>query len=162
CSGNAVGCRLPGHREGTMRRAYLGPVLVAILLGATSVHATCGDQILDPGEQCDAGAANGYDGCCSAACQLVDEAYDGTCDALGPCPDGQGTPLKESKLTVNRVLTASGRDSLRLTGTLTVPSTPAIDPSASGARLRMSVVPDHGPASTLLDVTLPGGSGWKQ
>jgi len=37
-------------------------------------------------EQCDDGAANGADNCCSITCQLVDTDGDGTCDRNDNCP----------------------------------------------------------------------------
>ena len=58
-------------------------IALAIVLGtAAGVLATCGDGVLDPDEQCDHGAANGQDDCCSVVCELIDMDYDGTCDAL--------------------------------------------------------------------------------
>src|SRR5262249_54489212 len=35
--------------------------------------ASCGDGIVDPPEECDAGSHNGHDGCCSADCTLKNE-----------------------------------------------------------------------------------------
>jgi cysteine-rich repeat protein len=46
----------------------------------------CGDGIVDPGERCDDGAANGTDGCCDASCMPVDTDGDGICDAQDDCP----------------------------------------------------------------------------
>ena len=38
------------------------------------------------GEQCDQGAANGLDFCCSVTCQAVDSDLDGICDEVDVCP----------------------------------------------------------------------------
>jgi hypothetical protein len=48
--------------------------------------AGCGNGVLDPGETCDAGAANGHDGCCSTLCRRVDTDLDGVCDRDDVCP----------------------------------------------------------------------------
>jgi hypothetical protein len=50
------------------------------------VFTLCGNGALDAGETCDAGSANGSDGCCSAACTLIDADGDGVCDRDDTCP----------------------------------------------------------------------------
>jgi CSLREA domain-containing protein len=44
----------------------------------------CGNGFPDPGEQCDDGAGNGTDGCCSATCGVVDLDGDGICNRDDP------------------------------------------------------------------------------
>jgi len=61
----------------------------------TPAASTCGDGMIDPGEQCDDGAANGPGDCCTAACQFAAAGTacsdDGdlctldTCDGAGVC-----------------------------------------------------------------------------
>ncbi|HEY3354648.1 MAG TPA: kelch repeat-containing protein [Polyangia bacterium] len=69
-----------------------GKILLAGGAGSASLAATeifslyaCGDGVLDPGEECDQGAANGAAGsCCTLACHYA--AAGTTCrDAAGPC-----------------------------------------------------------------------------
>src|SRR5207244_2308706 len=49
----------------------------------------CGDGVVEAGEQCDDGAANGtIASCCTATCQLAASGTactGGTCDAVGHC-----------------------------------------------------------------------------
>ena len=69
-------------RKCTLGRSVPAIALAIVLGTAAGVLATCGDGVLDPDEQCDHGAANGQDDCCSVVCELIDMDYDGTCDAL--------------------------------------------------------------------------------
>ena len=60
------------------------------------VPPRCGDGMVDPGEQCDAGAGNGTPAtCCTAGCQFKPPATactGGTCNAAGGCvPRGPAT-----------------------------------------------------------------------
>lgn len=83
-------------------------------------------------------------------CADTDE--DGLCDADDECP--AGTPFTSARLDA---IDASGpgcNDRLALTGTLTVPPTPAIDPVATGVR----AVVRNATGQALVDETLPAGS----
>jgi hypothetical protein len=51
------------------------------------VTPVCGDAWVDVGETCDDGASNGVNGCCDAACALIDSDADGICSVLDNCPD---------------------------------------------------------------------------
>lgn len=137
---------------------------LALVARAVPARAACGDGVVDPAEQCDDGAMNGHDACCSAGCTLVDSDGDGTCDAIDPCPQGQGTVVKESKLSIARLRTAPGDDTLRFTGVVDVPDRqpmdPPIDPSTTGVRLRMVAVDNDGIGTAVLDASLPGGARW--
>ena len=53
--------------------------------GARGASSTCGDGVLDPGETCDLGAANGG-ACCTPVCTLVDPDGDGVCSQNDDCP----------------------------------------------------------------------------
>jgi 6-phosphogluconolactonase (cycloisomerase 2 family) len=52
-------------------------------------HVTCGNDTLDPGEQCDDGASNGTAAfCCTAACEFLASGTactGGSCNATGTC-----------------------------------------------------------------------------
>ena len=82
----------------------------------------------------------------------ADTDGDGLCDADDECP--AGTPFTSTRLDA---IDASGpgcNDRLALTGTLTVPPTPAIDPAATGLR----AVVRNASGQALVDETLPAGS----
>lgn len=137
--------------------------LVAILssaLAAVVAHAACGDGVVDAGEHCDHGAANGADGCCSADCLLVDRDFDALCDAADGCDNhALDARIKEPRLEIRS--TAAGAV-LRFRGRITVPVVPAIDPAAQGVRLALSDSPNDGFAegTRVLDVRLPAGARW--
>jgi cysteine-rich repeat protein len=80
-----------------MQRLLIG-TLIATLAGCSSSSSRCGDAIIDPGEECDDGAANGTAGdSCSLSCTIVAAATcgDGAVNqASEQCDDGtqNGTP----------------------------------------------------------------------
>ncbi len=138
-------------------------VAIAALLVARVALAACGDGVLDVGEGCDHGAANGSDGCCSSACQVFDLDYDGLCDALDGCNFGPNSALvKETQLRFARLGTPPGDDRLRFSGVLTLPVVPAIDPGTNGFRVTVFTEPTGGPpeATVVLDLLIPGGRRW--
>ena len=102
------------------------------------VVASCGDGELQPGEQCDDGNTQSGDGC-DSECRL------------------ECGPIAQGKLTIRKLDTPPGDDPLSFQGTLTLPSpvSPALDPLTNGVRLLID-----GAAGTVLDVTVPGGTGW--
>ncbi|MBA3544973.1 MAG: DUF4215 domain-containing protein [Nannocystis sp.] len=59
--------------------------------GTTDGPAACGDSKVDPGEQCDAGAMNGDDQACTAAC-LLNVCGDGLTGPGEGCDDGNMLP----------------------------------------------------------------------
>ena len=118
----------------------------------------------------------------SALCR--DRDGDGICDADDNCPEvanagqadanGNGlgdacecvgpVALANAKVKLGKRDTPPGDDTLQVKAQLTVPTSPAIDPMATGLRLR--VQDDAG--GTVLDASLPGGAydptlrtGWK-
>jgi len=99
----------------------------------------CGDGEIQTGEQCDDGNTLSNDGCdsqCSLEC---------------------GT-IAQSRLTLGRLDTSPGDDTLSFQGMLTLPSpvSPMLDPLTNGIRLVID-----GLAGTELDLALPpGSSGW--
>ncbi|TMA61480.1 MAG: hypothetical protein E6J80_00105, partial [Deltaproteobacteria bacterium] len=64
---------------------------VAVVDMGVDEFTTCGNSVVDAGEQCDLGVKNGQPGfCCSATCQLkpadtVCRAATGACDAAETC-----------------------------------------------------------------------------
>jgi len=138
-------------------------LLAGVGAAADPVLAACGDDVVDPGEDCDHGAANGADNCCSTSCRLVDRDWDGICDAIDPC-DGNagGVSIKDSRLAISRLSTPPGDDVLRFTGTITVWNDPPIDPSVSGVRLLMFTPPFDPHGVPVAEVVVPAGAQWRQ
>jgi hypothetical protein len=64
--------------------------------------------------------------------------------------------VEKPRLRLGR-LAAAGRSTLRLTGIITVPTEPAIDPASRGLRVLVQDV-DGAP---VVDVVVPGGVGWR-
>ena len=157
------------RRNGFRRGALVGLAVGSLVLSCLPVLAACGDGVVDGTEQCDDGSANGTDGCCSPSCELLDRDGDGLCDALDSCDLGNGLRIKETKLVARRLLSPPGDDTLRFSGTITVPARPAIDPSASGMRLTLYSQewgplgePALSPTTLVFDVTLPPGTRWRR
>ena len=145
-------------------RFLAGALVVASLLGVRGVAvAVCGDGIVDSDayEQCDDGAANGLDGCCSTTCQIVDVDGDGQCDARDACHNGTGIRIKDAVLKIGGLATPASDDMIRFAGTLTVPIAPAIDPASSGIRLTMFAPYGDPRGSAVVDLTVPGGPLWR-
>jgi hypothetical protein len=116
----------------------------------------CGDGVVQGacGETCDAGAANGANGCCSAACGIVDGDGDALCDAVDPCTGGVAYVAAKTQVKIGRQTTPPGDDTLAWKGELVLPFPfdPPLDPATRGVRLVFA----HGP-STAFDVTIAGG-----
>lgn len=83
----------------------------------------------------------------------VDGDADGAGDACDPCNGGAAVATAKIKI---RRLTVAGGQTLRLTGDVTVPPSPAVDPAANGVRVLLH----DATGRTLLDVTVPKGAGW--
>ncbi len=147
-------------REARPRRRMVAGLVATLCLAAgmaADAHAMCGDGIVDPGEQCDHGAANGVDGCCSATCMLVDSDGDTLCDAVDPCFGPAAIVIGNAWLRVTGLNGASDGETLWFKGSMIVPSSVAIEPVSRGIRLTLS----HGPwARVVLDVAVPAGSAW--
>ena len=155
----------------TSRLANRVMLLLAFVLASGGAAAdlalgACGDGVLDAGEQCDHGAANGTDNCCFTTCQLVDHDGDGTYDAIDPCDDSNGIRITDATLRITGLLTPPGDDGLRFIGTVTIPNentipaSPPIDPGVFGLRLRM-FAPGFDPrGSAVMDASIPGGPQW--
>lgn len=145
-------------------RFLAGALVVESLLGVRGVAvAVCGDGIVDSDayEQCDDGAANGLDACCSTTCQIVDVDGDGQCDARDACHNGTGIRIKDAVLKIGGLATPASDDMIRFAGTLTVPIAPAIDPASSGIRLTMFAPFGDPRGSAVVDLTVPGGPLWR-
>ena len=164
-----------------------GDVELTVLTSSASqwsiaLPSVCGDGIVTAGEQCDDGAANGTDNCCSATCQVVDTDGDRVCDAMDNCPtlpnwaqvDTDNDELGDAcdpcsnvagtrNMTVRSTVTVSkinsdgdlANDRLQISGEfINRTAFAALDLSIDGARV---VIMSAG-GTTKVDVTLDGGT----
>jgi hypothetical protein len=133
-----------------------------------------------PAGPCDAAeTCNGTAATCPADTGVVDGDGDGACDPLDDCPsvadpgqadtdgDGEGDACDpctnvqpvvgvKTKLMMSKLSPPGGDDRVKFKGTITVPTTPPIDPPAKGVRLLVS---DE--TGVALDALVPGGAAWK-
>jgi cysteine-rich repeat protein len=82
-----------------------------------------------------------------------DRDGDGISDACDPCTNFVPVFIRRPRLTIGRLDTLPGDDTLRLRGMMTVPTSPVVDPAAHG--LRVLLVDAAG--ATILDAMVPPG-----
>jgi uncharacterized delta-60 repeat protein len=125
---------------------------------------TCGDGVVDAGEDCDDGNLATGDGC-DASCCNADVDGDGRCDAIDPCT-GPG-PVASARLTIARSRYASS-DAYTLVfkgdAMLPVALLPGVDVLTNGVRLLV----EDSVGRNVVDLTIAGGAyvdppqvGWK-
>ena len=147
-----------------------------------TMTSTCGDGTLDPGEQCDDGAANGQTGdCCTATCQFQAEGSactdDGNlctsdaCDAAGVCihpiaPSPMCTPpdvAKGASLLMRRMTSGKDQTQFMWGKGPVVARTDFGDPNG-GELLRLCVYEQTGPNTYALafdgSPSVTGGGVW--
>jgi hypothetical protein len=89
----------------------------------------------------------------------------GVTEVAAICPDGDGdgicdgsctgpAAIAKSKLKIGKQDTPFGDDTLKLTGEMTIPTEPPLDPTSSGARLLVEDADGHG----VVDVVVPPGA----
>jgi cysteine-rich repeat protein len=128
---------------------------------------TCGDGTVQAGEQCDDGNTMSGDGCDSTCRLETATVTPSNVPAPTRTPTGSPTPtgtaaatgcgpIARPMLTIGKLKTPLGDDTLRFQGTLTLgtPPSPALNPLANGIRLQIDA------GGTLVDTTIPGGPGW--
>lgn len=104
-----------------------------------------GDGVADPIDDCPSVADPGQ----------TDGDQDGLGDACDPCTSPAA--LAKPKLAIAKLAAPAGDETFALSGTTTVPTTPALDPATRGIRLLLTAAD----GASLLDVTVPGGAAWR-
>jgi len=85
---------------------------------------------------------------------FVDDDADGRGNVCDACTNTEPVDIVNPTILLRRIHTPASDDTLKFAGTVTVPTTPTIDPIAKGIRFRFED-PD---TDTVLDVTIPGGA----
>jgi uncharacterized delta-60 repeat protein len=108
---------------------------------ARYLNNICGNGVQEPGEACDDGLANGtMASCCTISCTTPNPAEpdsdgDGIGDACDPCTNDGTRYATKAKITATKLGPPSGNDGLKISGVITVPATPPINPIANGLRV---------------------------
>lgn len=163
CTGDSAACPadevLP---EGTLCRDENGVCDVQEFCDGVNVDCpndagkpdTDGDGLCDIADNCPE----------TADPTFADDDNDGVGNVCDPCTNIGPVEIVKPLIALKKIHTPESDDTLRLTGVITVPTSPAIDPVAKGIRFRFED-PD---GNEVLDVTIPGGEynaalrvGWK-
>jgi uncharacterized delta-60 repeat protein len=107
---------------------------------------TCGDTLVEGGEECDDGNTMAGDSC-EPGCCLTDSDGDGRCDSHDSCT----SPAPTDAIVVFSGV-GTNRRRFKVKGAVDLPSPATLDPLANGVRI---VLREAG--SFLYDFTLPGG-----
>jgi hypothetical protein len=146
---------LTGEAKGT-RHGLIG-ALILCALGAAPAPARaslCGDGVVEGWEECDDGDRNGSGRCCSVDCIQMDADGDTVCDALDPCTSPAAVQVDAARVRITR---RGGDAVLVFRASLDLPAA-GLDPASSGVRLVVSQIYSLG---IVLDLTVPGGPGWR-
>ena len=153
----------------------------AFLASPTALH--CGNDVVEPGEQCDGGSANGgFGSCCTATCQFEplgtacpddgDLCTQDLCNATGTCTHPVApspicvtpTVAKRARLLLQTVPPEHNRDEFRWGRGPVVPLTDFGNPGG-GELTRFCVYDQTGPDSYALALrgspSVSGGGAWK-
>jgi hypothetical protein len=132
---------------------------------ACDVEETCdGTAITCPADATDDGDGDAVcddDDLCPTASDPanLDRDDDGKGDACDPCTNLYDIFATKARIKLTKLDTLDGNDGLGFKGTLDgVPLDPTIDPAANGVRV---IVENESPGGAFVDVTIPGGVGWK-
>ena len=84
----------------------------------------------------------------------ADADGDGLGDACDPCSNFLSVVATKAQIQLAKLATPPGDDKLKITGSFTVPATPAIDPLSNGG-VRIIVTDSTG--ASVIDASIPGG-----
>jgi cysteine-rich repeat protein len=102
---------------------------------------TCGNGMLDPGEQCDNGTSNGPGNRCSIACVITPVCGDMTTDAPETCDDGNTTSGDCCSSSCKTEANVCGDGKIGTCGGVTEQCDPGIDPVCCKTGTCTPVVP---------------------
>lgn len=153
CTGSSAPCPADVFKgTGVVCRPSTGTCDVAETCSGAS--AACppdgGAEDTDGDGTCDA-----QDVCPSVADPAqADGDGDGRGDACDPCTNAPPRFVVQAKMTLVRIAPPGGDDRLKLSGSVTIPTTPTVSPVAKGLRL---IIADA-TGDTVLDTTVPPGA----
>jgi YVTN family beta-propeller protein len=104
------------------------------------------------------GVVDGSDDCPTVTDPAqTDGDGDGVGDACDPCTTTAAVALVKPRLKIGRLGNAPADETLTFDASLTVTTSPAINAATHGVRFRVT----GAGGVTIVDVTIPGGTGWK-
>jgi hypothetical protein len=123
--------------------------------------ADCPADVGEPDSDAD-GVCDSTDGCPEQADNGEDGDADGIGDACDPCNNIVPVFTTRAKIRIVGLDTPPGDDRLVFNGKMTIPSIPTIDPATNGVRILLDDAGVNGfRGDRWVDVTVPGGLGWK-
>jgi hypothetical protein len=128
-----------------------------VVESCTGTSASCPPDTNGPDADRD-GVCDPQDDCPGTADPAQGDADgDGIGDACDPCTRTDAGAMTARALRVKGLKSGKGEQTLTFHGTMTVPTTPEIDPVARGVRVLITTAA----GDVVVDVTIPGGGGWK-
>jgi hypothetical protein len=153
CDGVSPACPADAVKPaGTSCRPSTGPCDVAESCDGTS--GVCPPDQLEADGDGD-GVCDLQDVCPTIADPTqADSDGDGIGDACDPCTNLGPRFVVQAKLTMQKLGGAAGDDRIKFTGSLTIPTSPAVDPITKGLRLILT----DATGATVVDAIVPGGA----
>ena len=156
CSGSSDTCPTDAFEPSTtVCRPSTGSGDAAeMCTGSSAACPADGTQNDDDGDGVDDDSDNCKDVANSSQANGDGDALGDACD---PCTNILPVFATKPRIKITKQLTPAGDDGLLFKGRIAVPTTPAIDPATKGVRVLIT----HANGTDLIDVTIPGGAGWK-
>jgi hypothetical protein len=153
CNGVSTACPADQLRPaGFTCRASAGVCDVAEVCSGSSV-ACPADTGLPDG---DGDGVCDLDDACPATSDpsQADSDGDGLGDACDPCSNFLSVVATRAQIQFSKLATPPGDDKLKITGSFTIPATPAIDPLSNGG---MRILVNDSTGAAVIDASIPGG-----